>query len=89
MYFPSKLEREQSYYATTSSVSISNKLQVDSTPIAGTSNQLTETSEGEAVQGFGARKRHRCLVVTARARSFLYHQVDSVFLRQFSRVFLF
>lgn len=25
--------------------------------------------------GFGIRKRHRCYVVTARARSFLYHQV--------------
>ncbi|CAJ1963756.1 unnamed protein product [Sphenostylis stenocarpa] len=25
--------------------------------------------------GFGKRRRHRCLVVTARARSFLYHQV--------------
>ncbi|KAL8520895.1 hypothetical protein ACS0TY_011449 [Phlomoides rotata] len=75
MYFPSKLEREQSYCATTSSVSISNNLQVDSTPIAGTSNQLTETSEGGVVQEFGARKRQRCFVVTARARSFLYHQV--------------
>ncbi|KAL5171350.1 tRNA pseudouridine synthase A [Glycine soja] len=25
--------------------------------------------------GFGKRRRHRCLVVTARARAFLYHQV--------------
>lgn len=25
--------------------------------------------------GFGIRRRHRCFVVTARARSFLYHQV--------------
>ncbi|CAK9325682.1 unnamed protein product [Citrullus colocynthis] len=25
--------------------------------------------------GFGVRRRHRCFVVTARARSFLYHQV--------------
>lgn len=25
--------------------------------------------------GFGKRRGHRCLVVTARARSFLYHQV--------------
>ncbi|XP_076909997.1 uncharacterized protein LOC143567467 [Bidens hawaiensis] len=30
---------------------------------------------GEASLGFGMRKRHRCFVVTARARSFLYHQV--------------
>lgn len=26
-------------------------------------------------EGFGMRRRHRCFVVTARARSFLYHQV--------------
>ncbi|XP_041012232.1 tRNA pseudouridine synthase A-like isoform X2 [Juglans microcarpa x Juglans regia] len=30
---------------------------------------------GEASLGFGIRRRHRCFVVTARARSFLYHQV--------------
>ncbi|XP_057430043.1 uncharacterized protein LOC130723108 isoform X2 [Lotus japonicus] len=33
---------------------------------------LTVTSEDV---GFGKRRQHRCLVVTARARSFLYHQV--------------
>lgn len=27
--------------------------------------------------GFGVRRRHRCFVVTARARSFLYHQVQN------------
>lgn len=26
--------------------------------------------------GFGLRKKHRCFVVTARARAFLYHQVE-------------
>lgn len=34
-----------------------------------------EGSNGEACQEFGLRRRHRCFVVTARARSFLYHQV--------------
>ncbi|PON48770.1 Pseudouridine synthase [Parasponia andersonii] len=29
----------------------------------------------ESSLGFGMRRKHRCLVVTARARSFLYHQV--------------
>ncbi|CAA6660161.1 unnamed protein product [Spirodela intermedia] len=29
----------------------------------------------EGDQEFGARKRHRCYIITARARSFLYHQV--------------
>lgn len=28
--------------------------------------------------GFGIRRRHRCFVVTARARSFLYHQVINI-----------
>ncbi|KAM5584001.1 tRNA pseudouridine synthase A [Rosa sericea] len=30
---------------------------------------------GGTYQGFGLRKKHRCFVVTARARAFLYHQV--------------
>ncbi|XP_050370457.1 uncharacterized protein LOC126788504 isoform X1 [Argentina anserina] len=30
---------------------------------------------GATNQGFGSRKKHRCFVVTARARAFLYHQV--------------
>ncbi|KAI3445586.1 hypothetical protein Pfo_002251 [Paulownia fortunei] len=75
-YFPSILEREQSNYATGGPVPISNKSETDSPPcVAGLSNQLIENSGGEAIQGFGIRKRHRCFVVTARARSFLYHQV--------------
>ena len=32
------------------------------------------TTSSEDVE-FGKRRQHRCLVVTARARSFLYHQV--------------
>ncbi|KAK1418297.1 hypothetical protein QVD17_27440 [Tagetes erecta] len=38
-----------------------------------TSNQ--NKAIGEASLGFGMRRRHRCFVVTARARAFLYHQV--------------
>ncbi|XP_024020646.1 uncharacterized protein LOC21401429 [Morus notabilis] len=44
-------------------------------------NNLTEKgpqaglSADETYLGFGMKRRHRCLVVTARARSFLYHQV--------------
>ncbi|KAF8016048.1 hypothetical protein BT93_H1567 [Corymbia citriodora subsp. variegata] len=34
-----------------------------------------ESTNGVTDLGFGMRKKHRCLVVTARARSFLYHQV--------------
>ncbi|KAM6579052.1 hypothetical protein CsatB_030889 [Cannabis sativa] len=35
----------------------------------------TQSFHSESNLGFGARRKHRCLVVTARARSFLYHQV--------------
>ncbi|KAK2999899.1 hypothetical protein RJ639_023006, partial [Escallonia herrerae] len=38
-------------------------------------NNKVEDSQGEATQGFGILRRHRCFVITARARSFLYHQV--------------
>ncbi|KAG9156338.1 hypothetical protein Leryth_009204 [Lithospermum erythrorhizon] len=39
-------------------------------------NQLGKDISGpQAAQEFGMRIRHRCLVVTARSRSFLYHQV--------------
>ncbi|KAL7119641.1 hypothetical protein ACP275_02G074900 [Erythranthe tilingii] len=65
-YFPSPAERKQSNYTTEGLVSIANKSETDS---------VTGNSVGEAIQGFGIRKRHRCIVVTARGRSFLYHQV--------------
>lgn len=60
-YFPSAKERE------------TQNLMGES---CGNSNQnKTEWSIGESSLGFGMRRRHRCFVVTARARSFLYHQV--------------
>lgn len=63
-YFPSAKERE-----TQNSMS---ELEGQS----GNSNKdKVEWSVGEPSLGFGMRKRHRCYVVTARARSFLYHQV--------------
>ncbi|XP_042020291.1 tRNA pseudouridine synthase A-like [Salvia splendens] len=74
-YFPSVLDREQSSYGLASSVSVSKKLQDDSPSLAGISDELVENSGAVAFHKFGVRKRHRCFVVTARARSFLYHQV--------------
>lgn len=60
-YFPSAKEREtQNSVGDLSCSSTQNKV---------------EWSIGEGSQGFGMRRRHRCFVVTARARSFLYHQV--------------
>lgn len=38
-------------------------------------NANTAGSNGQTNREFGMRQGHRCYVVTARARSFLYHQV--------------
>ncbi|ONI36264.1 hypothetical protein PRUPE_1G579000 [Prunus persica] len=62
--FPSIMERKQ------------NNLGED--PHAGTNKSETDpppSFNGGADLGFGLRKKHRCFVVTARARAFLYHQV--------------
>lgn len=48
-------------------------------PHAGTNKSETDpppSFNGGADLGFGLRKKHRCFVVTARARAFLYHQVE-------------
>lgn len=66
-YFPSILEREQSNYA---------KTETDSPCVPGMHNQHKIENPGDlTIHGFGVRQRHRCFVVTARACSFLYHQV--------------
>lgn len=60
--------------------------------ISSASKQNTvEVSNGESSKVFGMRRRHRCFVVTARARSFLYHQVSILyfFYGSFSTSFLF
>ncbi|XP_062083838.1 uncharacterized protein LOC133790262 [Humulus lupulus] len=41
----------------------------------GFTHEDTQSFHSESNLGFGMRRKHRCLVVTARARSFLYHQV--------------
>ncbi|KAM1775406.1 hypothetical protein COP1_044627 [Malus domestica] len=62
-YFPSIMERKQ------------NNL-VEEDPHAHANKSETDTSSSfNGGLGFGVRKQHRCFVVTARARSFLYHQV--------------
>ncbi|KAM2027980.1 hypothetical protein EV2_020819 [Malus domestica] len=61
--FPSIMERKQNNLVEEDPHAHANKLETD-----------TPSSFNE-VQGFGVRKKHRCFVVTARARSFLYHQV--------------
>ncbi|XP_074330627.1 uncharacterized protein LOC141667885 [Apium graveolens] len=72
-YFPSLMERERhnlvdSFECSESKTSIAC---FSSAP----EQNKAEDSNSESTKGFGMRRRHRCLVVTARSRSFLYHQV--------------
>ncbi|XP_040385553.1 tRNA pseudouridine synthase A isoform X2 [Oryza brachyantha] len=74
MFFPSSLERSDMepldgplIYSRTSVVESSGK--------GSDASNTTSESRCESGGEFGKRLRHRCFVVTARARSFLYHQV--------------
>ncbi|KAL9258502.1 hypothetical protein AKJ16_DCAP06409 [Drosera capensis] len=72
LYFPSEMERKQMQHRMAFLSPCSKRiLNSSSFPCndAGDSNINGSTFE------FGMRRRHRCFVVTARARSFLYHQV--------------
>ncbi|KAJ8625295.1 hypothetical protein MRB53_033825 [Persea americana] len=40
-----------------------------------TTSDIVARSSTRSIQAFGQRRSHRCYVITARARSFLYHQV--------------
>ena len=60
-YFPSIMERNQ------------NGSTHEDTRCFNSESNLGFNSESNL--GFGMRRKHRCLVVTARAQSFLYHQV--------------
>ncbi|CAK9165409.1 unnamed protein product [Ilex paraguariensis] len=74
--FPSIIEREQSSDMEENAFICSNKSETHLLHSSLTPNQVKiESPIGEANQGFGMRRKHHCFVVTARARSFLYHQV--------------
>lgn len=62
-YFPSITEREQ------------NNLTGEGLQAGLSTDDKVECFNGRTNLGFGMQRKHRCLVVTARARSFLYHQV--------------
>ncbi|XP_062203397.1 uncharacterized protein LOC133905591 isoform X2 [Phragmites australis] len=75
MFFPSSLERSEMessdgslVYLRTAALESSGK---------GSDGSRTSIGKSESDEGkeFGKRLRHRCFVVTARSRSFLYHQV--------------
>lgn len=68
-YFPSIIERRQANLSQEDAHATLNMSETDM------SNTYLRCSEGGTDVKFGMRRRHRCFVVTARARSFLYHQV--------------
>ncbi|KAL2342263.1 hypothetical protein Fmac_010203 [Flemingia macrophylla] len=71
-YFPSVMDRAQ-HNKVSDVVSFPNNSEADIPPSSSPSIDKVMTSSQDVE--FGKRRRHRCLVVTARARSFLYHQV--------------
>ncbi|XP_041014078.1 tRNA pseudouridine synthase A [Juglans microcarpa x Juglans regia] len=71
-YFPSIIERRQENLTKADVCASSNKPENDM-PLR--SVEGASDYNGGTVLGFGVRRRHRCFVITARARSFLYHQV--------------
>lgn len=71
-YFPSVMDREN-HNKVSGLVSFPSNSETDIPPSSSPSIDKVMTSSQSV--GFGKRRRHRCLVVTARARAFLYHQV--------------
>lgn len=75
-YFPSISERKQSSHVMEDSFDLSES-GTHLSHISATSDHLkTDNLDSQPSVGFGVRRVHRSLVVTARARSFLYHQVS-------------
>lgn len=75
LYFPSIMERSE-MESLNGSLSCS-KTSDHELPAnyLDTSRMSIQKNSTDCCQGFGHRSRHRCYVITARARSFLYHQV--------------
>jgi tRNA pseudouridine38-40 synthase len=77
MFFPSSLERSEMESPDGSLVYSGASLMGSSGEGSDNSSTTSAKSVSENGQEFGKRLRHRCFVVTARAQSFLYHQVNS------------
>ncbi|CAD6270289.1 unnamed protein product [Miscanthus lutarioriparius] len=75
MFFPSSVERSE-LESSNGSLVYSRTPDIESSG-KGSDGSCTNSVKSELKNGedFGKRSRHRCFVVTARARSFLYHQV--------------
>ncbi|GKV32146.1 hypothetical protein SLEP1_g40773 [Rubroshorea leprosula] len=74
-YFPSIVDRKVDHLNREDPHVCSNKAEVNLPISSSFDSDKVVGSNGETNFGFGIRRRHRCYVVTARARSFLYHQV--------------
>lgn len=72
-FFPSVMDRERNRKVGDDLDGCCSKSETD-IPFSSVAGNDKVTTLNEDL-GFGKRRRHRCLVVTARARSFLYHQV--------------
>lgn len=69
-YFPTAAERRQNSLERGDCEVFSRISDIE--PTGGSA----EINDSAADFGFGSKKKHRCYVVTARARAFLYHQVS-------------
>jgi tRNA pseudouridine38-40 synthase len=78
-YFPTITERRQTNLTLEDLHARSNKSESDLSPSSISIDDRARGLNGGTDLGFGIRRRHRCFVVTARARSFLYHQVCCLF----------
>lgn len=76
-YFPSTAERGQTNSLEQAAVESSNASQIKP-DVNGSGNNCDKVAASSTANGqaFGQRRSHCCYVITARARSFLYHQVS-------------
>ncbi|KAJ7946573.1 tRNA pseudouridine synthase [Quillaja saponaria] len=75
LYFPSVVERKQNDTVNDDLSHCCIKFDTGIPIGSFASDDKVRGMNGGTDLGFGKRKGHRCFVVTARARSFLYHQV--------------
>lgn len=76
-YFPSITERTLSNLNNGDPLACSNQPKSETAGVTTNVGEVEGSTEGDS---FGRRRRHRCYVVTARSRGFLYHQVWFLFI---------
>ncbi|OMO75139.1 Pseudouridine synthase I, TruA [Corchorus capsularis] len=74
-YFPSITEKEQNNSSIEDFHACSSKPEIDPVINSFSNSDDMVESDSKTDPTFGMRRRHRCYVITACARSFLYHQV--------------